>query len=490
MFTFFLYFACFLVYDCVAAELNCSRPSVIRRYTFGTRGLVDTTGTANATQVNDAAPVLFDGVGAHFTNDSYGNPDGGSDGAGLHLGDLEAVVGGRTIHVELTPGPMPLPSGTQYLYWYFDGTLNDPLSLEYIRAYAFIGPYSNGTTQVAMQETRTAGSFNFFRAVIPNEQLRWRTLLSFSLDVRKVAEPDKYDVRMAIYLNGTRVATEDRLDDVYEPRAGFMSLGRWLPCNPEGSCGPFFGTMHSVTIDTVPLDHTVDVYDEWESCSTPAGDTTGEEGTTTASSSATMSSALVFTGRDLDGGGAVGLDEEESAGTQGSGLPLTLIIVLAALAVVCLLALGALFVWRSRRRQRTVALMKNGKSSSLPPTGDAPASSGESSTLPRVRSSKRRRGGTGNYAAIVVPADTGRTSADYVILATPSSDTADYTMLPAVDGSDTVEGGEEGPSQRSHAYGQVGTPSAAGTYTELTRAKADSPHDASYATGELELTEV
>jgi hypothetical protein len=503
----FFFLIAFLLHYCGAAEMNCSRPSVIRRYSYGKNGLVDATGGPNATQMNPVALVDIDATGAHFTNDSFFNPDGGNRGAGLNLGEVDVVQGGRTIHVELTMDTDPFPTDNQNAFWYFAGTADDTPNLGLLRASSTLSPRPNGTVLVYMTEILTPSAGVSLKVGIPNEQFHWRMLLSFSLIVTKLAAPDKYDLDMAIYLNGTRVGAMETLDVEYHPAGGSMFNGRWLAC-VDDNCNPFFGTMHSMAVDTEPLDNTVTTYDEWESCTAAAvpdpppittmsvtestSSTEGSEATTTTTmtttTTTTTTAALVFTGGDLDGGGAVGVDEEESSGNQGSALPLTLIVVLAVAAVGCALSLGALLVWRARRR-RTMALATNAKPS---PTL---SSSGEQA-LSRSRSSKRRRGDR-TYAAITV-ADPATEGAEYSVMPSAGSEgttEAGYRTLPSDDRGEyrTMPAGADYggmPAGRTHGYGQVGGTASHGTYTELQRTKSPSSPGADYAAGELELSEL
>jgi hypothetical protein len=475
----------FLVHLCASADLSCSRPSVVRRYFFGRDGVVDARGMANATQLNEVAPVVVDGDGAHFTNDSYLVPDGGSDGAGLHLGDLDGFTVGRTIHLELSMDNLPLRSGSHTLYWFFTGESDAASVTSDARAYAVMSARPNGTTVVSMVDYLVGGQVTLVEHAIPNDQLAGRTLISFSLILKELTDADQYDAELALYVNGTRAKTFERADRTYFPLPGFLTLGRELPCT---NCKPFFGTMHSVTVDTEPLDHEILSYDSWESCtSTAVPESPGTMTTTTATMMATTttSGALVFTGGDLDSGGAVGLDEEESGGDEGTGLPLTLIVVLAVIAVLCLLSLGALLVWRSRRRQRTTAVANT--TSSSPPS----SSLGEP-TLPRSRSSKRRRG-VGTYAA--VSASTLGPGDDYTTMPTVLGEEAGggreggYRSMPsAVGDSDyrPLPGGKEGQAGRTHEYGGVsGINSTTSTYTALTRPKEVTGEQAAYASGNL-----
>jgi hypothetical protein len=390
--------------------------------------------------------------------------------------------------VEFTLDTDPFPINNQNLYWFFTGTVDDPSSLEFVRAYATLSPRSNGTFVVTMADVHTPNTSTLLKVDIPNQQFLGRMLLSFSLILSKLPAPDMYDLFMAIYLNGTRIASTVSANVVYEPLPGYLTAGRWLPCASTGGCNPFLGTMHSVAVDSQPLDNTVAVYDEWEPCTAaavpvpaPTSSTTVQTSpNTTGGSDTTTTGALVFTGGDLDGGGAVGLDEEESSGNRGTALPLTLIIVLAVAAVTCALSLGALLVWRSRRR-RTMALATDAKPS------PASASSAEQA-LPRSRSSKRRRG-DGNYAAVAV-ADGGTGGTDYSAMPSVGSvsdgSAEPYRTLPSDDRGEY----RTMPAGRTHGYGQVGTSSSQGTYTELKRTKPMSPSGADYATGELELSEL
>jgi hypothetical protein len=362
------------------------------------------------------------------------------------------------------------------------------------RSFGFLESVNVGMTRIYLYEfiRSTPGGNAICFIELPDEQLVGRILLSFSVAVTPISSPDSIHVDMAIYKDGVRLATLERRGEPYAPLAGNMTLGRRLLSDQTGAFYPFFGTMYSVSIDDQPLDYTVESYDNWETCTgatvrTVVANTTTTGGNVGGPSSAT-STSLVLTGRDLDGGGAVGLDEEESAGTQGSGLPLTLILVLAALVVVCALSLGALLVWRSRRRGRTVTTAK--------------ATATADPSLPRSRSSRRRRG-DGNYTKIgaVAPDDEytnvpSLTMTEYSPMPDGSTE-PEYTTMPtaAAEG----ESGESGyravpagqdygtmPPVRTHAYGGVeGQVAATPTYTEFSRPNDVPAGQSTYSTGDL-----
>ena len=137
-------------------------------------------------------------------------------------------------------------------------------------------------------------------------------------------------------------------------------------------------------------------------------------------------------------------------------------------------------------------LATSANSSPVPP--DTSSSSPGEQQLPRSRSSKRRRA-RANYAAIAVT-DPGREGADYTMMPTVGDgpDEGGYRTLPSDDGeyrSMTAEADYgEMPAVRTRGYGQVGTSSSQGTYTELKRTKPMSSPGADYAAGELELSEL
>jgi hypothetical protein len=478
-----------------------------RRYSFAKDGLIDAVGGPTATQLNEAALVVIDSDGAHFTNDSYSNPDGGSAGAGLDLGRLDGVVGGRTVHVDLQLDADKLGAPLQILYFYFIGAPTDPYDIEHFQSYVSMSALDANTTQISMFERfwlHVTGN-HFCSVDVPTDSLRWPSLLSFSLLASPRAEPDMFNVRMAIYVNGTRSFTREVSNTKYEANSGVLRVGRTEPCSGP-SCSPFYGTIQSVSVDEQPLDISITSYDNWEVCKadevpvTEASTTTTSGVDTSASSSTTTSdTSLILTGRDLDGGGAVGLDEQESSDNQGASLPLTLIIVLAALVIVCALSLGALFVWRSRRQQRTVATSKVATSNSDQP-------------LPRSRSSKRRRG-NGNCSKVgeLVPPSSvtmteyspmpdGSSSSDPAYSTMPTAAVGDlgesgYRSLPSVDGGDEYrtlpadKGDEEygtmPSSVRTHGYGGVDGQTSTPTYSELSRPKEEGGGRDSYASGNL-----
>jgi hypothetical protein len=343
---------------------------MIRRYAFGKNGLVDAVGGPTATQLNEAAPVVIDESGAHFTNDSYSNTGGGSDGAGLSLGRLDKVVGGRTVHIDLLQVDIDsLTDNDQLLYFVFTGNATDPYDFEFVQSYALITRVTDTLVGITMFERLSLNpdEFGTCNILLPNEYLQLHVFLSFSLSVVALQEVDKYDVELAIYRNGSRGGVRLYEDSPYSAHAGDLRVGRLQPCD-GAACNPLFGTIQSFSVDDQPLNQSIINYDSWDKCQVDevplaTTSTTTVEGTTdgtTTSDPGVSSTSLVLTGRDLNGGGAVGLEEGESSEGQGSSLPLTLIIVLAALAALLALGLGALFVWRSRRKGRTVTASKVG----------------------------------------------------------------------------------------------------------------------------------
>jgi hypothetical protein len=470
---------------------------------------VDQAGVADATQVSDNLPVIVNETGAHFLYDADKLAD--DDGAGLHLGDFDTVVVGRTVHIELETDQLPVVAAGENLYWYFTGNVTDTPTTNNGRSYASLTRTSGEKTRLLMFEAATADldGWMFCFADVPNEQLRGPILLSFSLAVTKLAGQDMYNVDMAIFLNGTRIANYVRHNDFYYHDAGYLSLGRWLPCRNEGSgCVPFYGTIRSVAIDTQPLDYLADSYEVTDSCMVTLEQeemmttTTTVAATTTTVAASSTTTSLVLTGGDLDGGAAAGLGSEEDTGNQDKSLPLTIIMVLCGIAIVCCLALGGLLVVRSRQRQRVKVGRSSGSQQKSSPRGEQP--------LARSRSSKRRRGGDGNYAKVAVAKPAGGTS-DYSAMPGPSSDT-DYSTMPTAVPTDvsesgyrsmpSVEGGDEYrtmpaadgegdddygtmPASRTHAYGTLDSAGSTGTYSELHREKVVSPRHESYASGDL-----
>jgi hypothetical protein len=427
-------------------------------------------------------PVLFNTTGAHFVYDTDNLAD--DDGAGLHLGEHASVVDGRTVHVEVSADPLPAPSNG-YLYFFYAGDGNSVYSNDFARSYAYLSPIAGNQTKLMMYErfSPDASGWALCQVTVPDEDLRSPVLLSFSMRVFEHPDPDKYNVDLSIYMNGARLADTGRQNRTYDFQPGNMTLGRRHPCPPGANgCLPFFGTLRSITIDTQPLDFTMPSYGGSDACmvtldpeaeTTSAATTTGAE-TTTAAMSTTPS--IVLTGRDLDGGGAVGLGDEEDTGNQGKSVPLTLILVLSGVAVLFCLALGGLLVVRSRQSQRSHVGRTSG--------GQQKSSSSSDQPLVRSRSSKRRRGGDGNYAKVGehVTTPDPAVATDYTMLPV-KGDLADsgYRSMPSVAGGD-----EYGVMPASGSgYTVIERPSPTSGYADVDRSKEVSPPEESYASGDL-----
>jgi hypothetical protein len=425
----------------------------------------------------------------------------------LALGRVDGVAGGRTVHVDLRADVDSIDD-SQIIYFVYTDPSTNPYNVHYFQSFVSFAKTAGVFVRIYMFQRVSLAPDGFEVCIydLPLDSLRWPTLLSFTVAVTPLSEPNTYDVHLAIFLNGTRGKSCSFFGSEYHATAGDFSVGRMLPCAEAGDCGPFFGTLYSVAIDEEPLNHSIVSYDNWNVCKADGVPTSEANTTTSIDGSSSTAASLVLTGRDLDGGGAVGLDEEESSGDQGAGVPLTLIIVIAALVVVCMLSLGALLVWRSRRRERTLTTSRTVADSSS--TGQP---------LSRSRSSKRRRRDDATYTKIDVSAPDddyekvpSLTMTEYSPMPDGSS-TPDYSTMPTTTGGDlgesgyrslpSVDGGDEYrtlptdkeygtmPVARTHAYGGVEGGASTSTYTELSRPKNGGAEEGSYASGNLGVDE-